>query len=221
MARSRRVVHVELILVKLSEITYEILISYEEDRIITCLIEFLGGETNLVDVILVLGTNDMNRPQDNKKLEQLLRSSINQPSSADVNVAIIRPHNGTLAFREFQDLEDTMDLVTFTKTLDTENLDEASVMIFNEKGRPNARRLILLVVNGTASPSDDLITQWNRTFVDNDVLVIPVVFGRQDDGEKFRPIAPESGVHIIEPDDDPTKKGEKIATEITKGKFID
>lgn len=173
-----------------------------------------------MDVILVLGTNEMNRPQNNKKLKQLLRSSINQPSSADIKVAIIRPQNGTMVFREFQDFEDTVDLVTFTKTLATKKPDEASVMIFNEKGRPNARRLVVLLINGTALPSDELITQWNSIFVDNDVLVIPVVFGSQDDGDKLRPIAPQGTVHTIEPEDDPAKKGEKIAQEITKGKLI-
>ena len=162
----------------------------------------------------------MNTPQNSEKLRELLLSSINQPSGADIKVAIIRPHNGTTVFREFQDVEDTIDLVTFTKTLDTKKPDEASVDIFIKNGRPNARRLVILLVNGTALPSDELITQWNRTFVDNDVLVIPVVFGRQDDGEKLLPIASKSGVQTMEPEDDPAKKGEKIAQEITRGKFV-
>lgn len=179
----------------------------------------LGAETNLVDVIFVLGTNEMNTPQDSEKLRQLLLSSINQPSGSDIKVAIIRPHNGTTVFREFQDVEDTIDLVTFTKTLDTKNPDEASVKIFIKNGRPNARRLVVLLANSTELPSDELITQWNRTFVGNDVLVIPIVFGRQGDGEKLLPIATEGGVHTIQPEDDPMEKGEKIAQEITKGKF--
>ena len=180
----------------------------------------LGAETNLVDVIFVLGTNEMNRPQDSEKLRQLLLSSIDQQSGADIKVAITRPHNGTTFFREFQEVEDTLNLVTFTKTLDTKKPDDASAMIFARYGRPNARRLVVLLVNGTALPSNELITQWNRTFVDNDVLVIPVVFGGQGDSEKLVPIASGGGVHAIEPDDDPAKKGEKIAQEIAKGKFV-
>ena len=173
-----------------------------------------------MDVILVLGTNDMNRPPNNQKMIQLLRSAINQPTSADIKVSIIRPQKDKTAYREFQDLEDTMDLVTFTKTLDIGSPDEAAVRIFNEMGRPNARRLVLLLVNGTTSPSDKMITQWNTTLMDNDVLVIPVVFGSSDDGDKFRPLAPSGSIHTIDPDDDPAEKGEEIAVEITKGKSI-
>jgi hypothetical protein len=170
-----------------------------------------------VDVIFVLGTNDMNRPENNRKLIQLLRSAINQPSSADIKVSIMQLQNGRMAFREFQDLDDTMDLVTFTKTLDTSNPDDASVMIFKESGRPNARRIVLLLVNATELPSDEKMTRWNATFVNNEVLVIPVVFGSSDDGDKFRPLAPQEQIHTIEPDDDPVKKGEEIAVVITKG----
>ena len=172
-------------------------------------------------MLLVLGSNERNRPEDNEKLKELLQSSINQPSNADIKVSMIQPQKDRTLFREFQQLEEITDIVTFTKTLDTTTVDEASVLIFNEKGRPNARRIILLLVNSTALPSDELINQWNRTFAENDVLVIPVVFGSEDDGDKLRPIAPQSRIHIIEPDDNPAEKGEEIAEDITKGKLID
>lgn len=172
-----------------------------------------------MDVVLFLGTNEMNIPQDDEKLKQLILSSIDQPSSSNIRVSVIRPQNDKMAFREFQDLDDTIDLVTFTKTLDTKKPDEASIIIFREDGRPTARRIVMLFVNGTLLLSEELITQWNKTFVDNDVVVIPVVFGSPGDGDRLLPIARGSGVHTIEPDDDPVKKGEKIAQDVVKGKF--
>lgn len=172
-----------------------------------------------MDVVFILGEFETNMTRDNRRLKQLLLSSIDQPSSADIKVALMRSGRDTTTYREFQYLEDDIDVETFTKLLATTKPDEGAVMIFNQNGRPDARRVVVFLMNQKRLPKDEEMAKWNMTFAENGVLVIPVLFGDQD-VRRLRPLAPETDVHRIDPDDDPIKTGEKIAQTIMKGTFI-
>lgn len=158
-------------------------------------------------------------PRDFEKQKQVVLSSVLNPSSADIKYAVILYGNKPTLVAEFQDFENSLEFTKFTKLLKKDEDGRLPEKLFEEKGRPNARRLVVVFFRGSAVLSKEMMSRWNKRFVNSNILFVPVVFGTISDGVKFMPLTPQGIVVTIDPNEDHTKKGKEISQEIVKGNY--
>ena len=170
----------------------------------------------MADVIFALGWQDVPAPQNLDKVKQFITSSVPSPSSADIKYTALVYEDKPGLVDVFEDFQDTQDFVKSMTSFKGTETGKQPEVIFQEKGRPNARRLLYLLVNGSSLPSDKMVSEWNKTFVQHDIVFVPVVFGSSSQGTKYKPLTPGGDVIPVDPED-PKEKGEKTAGKIAKG----
>ena len=171
----------------------------------------------MADVIFALGWREVKAPHDLEKAKQFIVSSVPSPSTANIKYAAIVYENKPTLTIDFQEFLNAEDFVKSLGTFEGTESGKQPELIFKEKGRPNARKLLYLLVNGSSLPSDDVVAQWNETFMKNDIVFVPVVFGSVSEGTKYKPFTPAGTVVTVEPGDDPKEKGIQTSEGIAKG----
>ena len=118
----------------------------------------------------------------------------------------------------FQDFDSTMDFTKFTKALKLSEGGEPSSLDIFDKGRPNARKMVIIVYSSSALAGEKEMEEWRAKLVKKNVMVVVIAFGTKANGEKFKPLTPSGVVITIDQTEDPKDKGKRITEEIAKGK---
>ena len=141
------------------------------------------------------------------------------PSTANIKYAVeIFYKNRATLVAGFQDFDSTMDFTKFTKALKLNEDGEPSSLDIFDKGRPNARKMLIMVYSSLALANEKKMEEWRARFVKDNVMVVVVAFGTKANREKLKPLTPSGVVITIDQTEDPKDKGKRIAEEIAKGK---
>ena len=128
---------------------------------------------------------------------------------------------------KFTDMSEKEDVKSFIDSLswedDGEKLDHTLVKtdkLFKEYGRPEARKITVVFVTGTADATTSELKKAAKKLNDNEVKIIVVKMGTDPDDEQLKSITPEKNIVKVNESEDPEKSSEKVDEQTMKGKIM-
>ena len=130
-------------------------------------------------------------------------------------------------FRNTQGFKDAINAVVRPEgTPDLKNaLDQAKKMFENAPPRPDAKKILVVLIDQKSVNSPQVLSVSAKEFEDSGITLLPVAVGSLADLDELSRLAPSKGIVIqIDDDDDGNAIAQKIINKGVKGKigyFVD